>query len=87
MSAQTYNLLHEVPDMLKMGVDILRISPQPQHTAAIVAAFDAARRGEAVNPDMTGWAAEGMVDGYWFGDAGIVQRHQSAVAQLEGACS
>jgi collagenase-like PrtC family protease len=85
MSAQSYNLLNEVPDMLKMGVDIIRISPQPQHTAAIVAAFDAARRGQPVNPDTTGWAAEGMVDGYWFGDAGIVQRHQSAVAQLQGA--
>jgi collagenase-like PrtC family protease len=87
MSAQTYNLLGEVPTMRAMGIDILRISPQPQHTAAIVVAFDAARRGEAVNPDMTGWASEGMVDGYWFGDAGIVQHHQSALAQLEGACS
>lgn len=86
MSAQTYNLLNEVPTMRAMGIDILRISPQPQHTAAIVAAFDTARRGEAVNPDMTGWASEGMVDGYWFGDAGIVQHHQSALAQLEGAC-
>lgn len=87
MSAQTYNLLHEIPAMLAMGVDIIRISPQPQHTAAIVAAFDAARRGEPVNPDTSGWASEGMVDGYWFGEAGIVQRQQSAVAQLEGACS
>lgn len=86
MSAQTYNLLNEVPTMRAMGIDILRISPQPQRTAAIVAAFDTARRGEAVNPDMTGWASEGMVDGYWFGDAGIVQHHQSALAQLEGAC-
>ena len=85
MSAQTYNLLREVPDMLAMGIEIIRISPQPQHTAAIVAAFDAARRGQPVNPDTTGWAAEGMVDGYWFGDAGIVQRHQNAVAQLQGA--
>lgn len=85
MSAQSYNLLNEVPAMLAMGIDIIRVSPQPQHTAAIVAAFDAARRGESVNPDMTGWATEGMVDGYWFGDAGIVQRHQSALAQLQGA--
>ncbi|MFZ2854688.1 MAG: U32 family peptidase [Rhodocyclaceae bacterium] len=85
MSAQTYNLLGEVPDMLAMGIDIIRISPQPQHTAAIVAAFDAARRGEPVSPDTTGWASEGMVDGYWFGDAGIVQRQQGALEQLQGA--
>ena len=46
MSAQSYNLLNEVPDMLKMGIDIIRISPQPQHMSEIIAAFDAARRGE-----------------------------------------
>ena len=87
MSAQSYNLLNEVPAMLAMGIDIIRVSPQQQHMPAIINAFDAARRGETVSPDTTGWASEGMVDGYWFGDAGIVQRHKSAVAQLEGACS
>ena len=71
MSAQTYNLLAQMPELLKMGIDIARISPQPKQMAAIVAAFDAARRGEAVQPDTTGWAADGMVDGYWFGEAGI----------------
>jgi collagenase-like PrtC family protease len=83
MSAQTYNLLAEVPDMLKTGIDILRISPQPKHMPEIVAAFDAARRGEAVAPDMRGWAGEGMVDGYWFGDAGIASHHQAALAELQ----
>ena len=73
MSAQSYNLLREVPEMLKMGIDILRISPQVQHTTAIVAAFDSARRGLALAPD-TSWNAEGLVDGYWFGHAGIVQQ-------------
>ena len=81
MSAQTYNLLAEVPEMLKLGIDILRISPQQKHMPAIVAAFDAARRGEAVSPDMTGWAGEDMVDGYWFGDPGIASHHQTALAQ------
>jgi collagenase-like PrtC family protease len=85
MSAQSYNLLNEVPDLLKMGIDIIRVSPQPQHTAAIVAAFDAARRGVKVVPDTRDWCAEGMVDGYWFGDAGIVQRHQSAIDEMQGA--
>ena len=71
MSAQSYNLLHEVPDMLQMGIDIVRLSPQRAHFGEIIAAFDAARRGEAVTPDTAGWAACGLVDGYWFGDAGI----------------
>ncbi|MDR1995435.1 U32 family peptidase [Azonexus sp.] len=75
MSAQSYNLLHEMPDMLTMGIDIIRLSPQQQHMPAIIAAFDAARRGEAVAVDSSDWNASGLVDGYWFGAAGIVQHH------------
>ncbi|MBL0167140.1 MAG: U32 family peptidase [Propionivibrio sp.] len=85
MSAQTCNLLAEVPEMLKMGIDIVRLSPQATHMPAIVAAFDAARRGETVHPDSRGWAAEGMVDGYWFGEAGISTHHQLELAQLQQA--
>lgn len=82
MSAQSYNLLHEIPDMLAMGIDIVRISPQKQHIDAIIAAFDAARQGQAVSVNGTDWNSSGLVDGYWFGDAGIVQRHTQALAQL-----
>lgn len=84
MSAQSYNLLNEIGDMRTMGIDIIRVSPQPKHTVEIVAAFDAVRRGEAVTPDTRDWSAEGLVDGYWFGDAGIARRHQSAIAELQG---
>jgi collagenase-like PrtC family protease len=82
MSAQSYNLLHEIPDMLQMGIDIARISPQKAHIGEIIAAFDAARRGEPVEIDGSAWNASGQVDGYWFGDAGIVQRHTQALAHL-----
>ena len=81
MSAQSYNLLHEVPTLRQMGIDIVRVSPQPQHTTAIVNAFDAARRGQPVAADAA-WNASGLVDGYWFGDAGIAQHHGNALAQL-----
>lgn len=82
MSAQSYNLLHEIPDMLQMGIDIARISPQKQHMDEIIAAFDQARRGQAVSITTGHWDDCGLVDGYWFGDAGIVQRHTQALAQL-----
>lgn len=82
MSAQSYNLLHEIPDMLNMGIDIVRISPQKQHTSDIVAAFDAARQGKAVTVNSRHWTTGDQVDGYWFGDAGIVQHHTKALAQL-----
>lgn len=83
MSAQSYNLLHEIPDMLNMGIDIIRISPQKQHLNEIVAAFDLVRRGQSGTVDSKDWDPCGLVDGYWFGDAGIVQRHTQALAQLE----
>ena len=82
MSAQCYNLLHEIPDILKMGIDIVRISPQQQHMDAIIGAFDSARCGAPVNVDGSGWSASGQVDGYWFGDAGIRQHHTQALAHL-----
>ena len=86
MSAQTYNLLAEIPDMRAMGIDIARISPQPRHMAEIIAAFDVARRGvDNPPPADPGWASEGFVDGYWFGEAGIAARHQTALNELQGA--
>ncbi len=83
MSAQTYNLLHEIPDMLAMGIDIVRISPQKQHIGEIIAAYDAARRGQVIAADPSDWAMSGMVNGYWFGDAGIVQHHTQAMPNPE----
>ena len=82
MSAQSYNLLHEIPDMLNMGIDIIRISPQKDHINEIISAFDAARRGEAIDVNSQDWNPCGLVDGYWFGDAGIVQRHTQALAHM-----
>ena len=82
MSAQSYNLLHEIPTLRQLGIDIIRVSPQKAHIAEIIAAFDAARRGEAVDVDGSAWNASGQVDGYWFGDAGIHQHHTQALAHL-----
>jgi collagenase-like PrtC family protease len=85
MSAQSYNLLAELPDMMSMGIDIARISPQPDHLPEIIAAFDTVRRGGAVPMLQREWAPNGFVDGYWFGDAGIAARHQAAITELQGA--
>jgi len=84
MSAQTYNLLAEIPDMLAMGIDIVRLSPQPHHMPEIIAAFDAARRNDTPAALKREWTPEGTVDGYWFGEAGIVARHQGALKELQG---
>ncbi|MDE2427228.1 MAG: U32 family peptidase [Burkholderiales bacterium] len=43
-SASCLDLGAQVPQLAAMGVDILRLQPQSQHMAAIVAAFDTALR-------------------------------------------
>ncbi|MBK7676843.1 U32 family peptidase [Accumulibacter sp.] len=87
MSAQTCNLLLQVPELLAMGIEVIRISPQPRAMAAIIAAFDAARRGQPTEPDTSDWAREGLVDGYWFGEAGIVSHQRSTLTPMEGTRS
>jgi collagenase-like PrtC family protease len=87
MSAQTCNLLAQVPELLAMGVEVIRISPQPRAMAPIIAAFDAARRGQPSDPDTSDWASEGLVDGYWFGEAGIVSHQRSTLTPMEGTRS
>jgi collagenase-like PrtC family protease len=72
MSAQSYNLLAETKEMLALGVEAVRISPQPQHTADIVAAFDAVRQGRPAAADGA-WNPEGLVNGFWHGKAGIAR--------------
>jgi len=71
-SAQTFNLLADLPQLAARGIDIVRISPQSEHTAAVVAAFDAARRGQPAQVEAQ-WAPAGWCNGYWHGQAGIAQ--------------
>jgi len=75
MSAQNYCLLDEMPTLRTLGIDIVRLSPQAHAMPAIIAAFDAARQGAALTVDRTSWAESGLVDGYWFGQAGMTQQH------------
>ncbi len=77
MSAQTYNLLGQVPELIAMGVEVVRISPQATAMASVIRAFDAARNGGVPLEEGADWARDGLVNGYWFGDAGITHRASS----------
>lgn len=80
-SAMTCNLVAEIDDMRKMGVDVLRISPQSRHTDEIVNVFhDCLHNKLSVNDAehiLESLAATGFCNGYWHGDAGMerVQEH------------
>ncbi|MCE1240895.1 MAG: U32 family peptidase [Azonexaceae bacterium] len=73
MSAQTYCLLDAMPELLALEIDAVRLSPQQDGMADIIAAFDAARNRRIPAVDRSLWAKNGLVDGYWHGDAGIAQ--------------
>lgn len=70
LSAQSQCLLDAVGGLAAMGVGALRLSPQSHGMDAIIRAYDAVRRGEPAQPDPA-WDANGLVDGYWRGSAGI----------------
>ena len=76
-SAQTGNLLAELAELRELNVDVLRISPQAEGTATVIAAFAACLREErdpveaarALNATLP----YGACDGYWQGQAGLKQ--------------
>ena len=74
-SARVYNLIEAVPDMQALGVDVLRLSPQAEHMAQVVALFDAVRRGAlapaAAQARLQPLMPEQGCNGYWHGQPGL----------------
>lgn len=79
-SARVHSLIDAWDELAALGVDVARISPQAQHTAEIVALYDALRRGalapeaarNALRPLLPA-AGDGQPDcnGYWHGRPGL----------------
>jgi collagenase-like PrtC family protease len=70
-SALTCNLLPAIAEINKAGVDVLRISPQANHTDRIVRAFAETLQGREAPPDLQRLAPVSSCDGYWHGEAGM----------------
>lgn len=84
-SAKVYNLVDSLDDMREMGVDVVRLSPQSQNMAEIVAVFDAARQRTLTPQDALArlqplMPAEGC-NGYWHGQPGLDQVATAALAE------
>lgn len=73
-SAKVHSLLHELSNP-ESGVDILRISPQSEHTEQVISLFDQVRAGDLgvqeTSNELAPFAAFGMCNGYWHDDAGM----------------
>jgi collagenase-like PrtC family protease len=74
-SALVYNLIGEIDDMRALGVSMVRISPQSQHTLDIVKLFDAVIKGEMKSDvaleRMKPLMPDGACNGYWYGKPGL----------------
>lgn len=74
-SAYTFNLLSVLPDIISLGVDVLRISPQSHHTEKVIEIFnDCLQEPEAIPDGLTKMQhlmPMGSCDGYWYGTAGM----------------
>lgn len=78
LSGACQDLRHEVPAMREMGVGVARLSPRPDGMAEVVAAFDAARRGELPAPDPLALVDAEICDGYWHGRPGMDNTRKAA---------
>lgn len=75
MSAKTYNLLRELPQLAAAGVDVVRVSPQAEGTAAVIDLFRKAIAGELSGAAAVAAAAAatpaGVCNGFWHGQPGL----------------
>ena len=77
-SARVHSLIDAWDDLTALGVDVARISPQSQHTAAVIGLYDAVRRGTcsgkearaALLPLLPNADEHADCNGYWYGQPG-----------------
>jgi collagenase-like PrtC family protease len=74
-SARTLNLIAELENLVQLGVDVLRISPQSRHTEAIIEIFHSVLQDTAAAPlaaaKLDSYMPVGPCNGYWHGNAGM----------------
>jgi collagenase-like PrtC family protease len=81
-SAGVHCLLGDLPALARAGVDVVRLSPQSQHMAQIVALFDAVRRdatpARQAQQQVRELLAGEACNGYWHGRPGLEQVEEVA---------
>jgi collagenase-like PrtC family protease len=81
-SAHVYNLLPELAELARLGVDVVRVSPQAQNTPRVLTLFAGVLRGgmdsRAANAELMALMPDKPCNGYWYGQPGLDYRTQSA---------
>ncbi len=74
-SARSVNLLGEMDKFIELGVDVLRISPQSEHSIDIIERFvsvlEQPQSADRFNSELEDWMPDMACNGYWNGDAGM----------------
>ena len=77
-SSRVYNLVSELGQMRELGVDVVRLSPQSQHSEDIIASFHAVLTQQtsptAALQAMQAWMPDQTCNGYWYGKPGLEQQ-------------
>ncbi|MGM0766531.1 MAG: U32 family peptidase [Pseudomonadota bacterium] len=71
LSGSRYDLMREMPDMARMGVSTVRLSPEHQGMEEVVRRFDQTRRGEVPASDPLRLVEAPPCNGYWYGKPGM----------------
>ena len=83
-SARVYNLLPEIPALRALGVEVLRISPQANHTVEIINLFHGVMTGKVDANDamhsLLPLMPEQACNGYWYGKPGLDLVRDAAVS-------
>ncbi len=88
-SAKVYNLLPELGALQALGVDVVRVSPQAQHTPEILGLFHGVLQ-QTTPPDAAQAALQALMpdqscNGYWYGKPGLEQCPSAPPAQTAAA--
>lgn len=74
-SAHVHTLIHELADLVDLGVDVIRVSPQSQHMQEVVKVFRSVLDGEqvaaAAHERLLPRMPAAPCNGYWYGRPGL----------------
>lgn len=70
-SGRIQHLLPHWQQMQQIGVDIMRLSPQPRYMDEIVQHYAQVIQGKAMNTEIEPWVTAPACDGYWCGKPGM----------------
>lgn len=70
-SGRIQHLLPHWQEMQTIGVDLMRISPQPQHTFDVIQRYQQVINGETTDTDIQQYLTAPVCDGYWRGESGM----------------